>query len=289
MLKIAACATHDALLGEAPTNLRAELLAMTGHSFRRINRYIELAVFGALRCGHAAGGVAPDTALYLASDAPMLADCVKALKGVIADQRPPTPFEFMNISGNMAGFYIAQHLKMQGPQLAVHRSAASLECGLDLLALQSARHRRALLGYVEEGVWPLEEQRLRLDLPEHADMMESSHWFYLDQDCTAPLAVIEQVQRCVGSAALRQAAAETPADWSIRLGYRCDEDDLRVCRDVRADIPRPPAALPHSTATTALTLARFIENGGAAGLTQINRSDDGGYYVIRTRRTAKVA
>ena len=193
MLKIAAAFHHRAALGEAPSDLRTLLQAMTGQNLRRINRYLELALYGALHCGRTAGGVAPDTALYLASEAPMLVDCVRALRGVVSEQRPPTPFEFMNISGNMAGFYIAQHLKMLGPQLALHRRGAGFECALELLQLSSGAHRHALLGYVEEGVWPLAEQRLRLALTPDRVLVECSHWLYLDADCAQPLALIEVV------------------------------------------------------------------------------------------------
>ncbi|MGH8461355.1 MAG: hypothetical protein ACRESS_07095 [Stenotrophobium sp.] len=164
---------------------------MTGQNFRRINRFIELALIGAFRCRDAADGIAVDTALYLACDSPMLADSVKILQGIHNERRPPSPFEFMNISGNMAGYYIANHLGLTGPQLAVHRNRAGLEAALELLMLQSAQHRRALIGYVEEGVWPLAEQRARHELPTDAPLNECSHWFYFDQDCTTPLAVIE--------------------------------------------------------------------------------------------------
>ncbi len=226
MLKIAAAFHHRAPLGEAPTDLRTALQAMTGQNLRRINRFIELALFGALHCGRSAGGVAPDTALYLASEAPMLVDCVRALRGVVAEQRPPTPFEFMNISGNMAGFYIAQHLKMLGPQLALHRHGAGFECALELLQLGSGAHRHALLGYVEEGVWPLQEQRLRLALAPDRALVECSHWLYLDADCPRPLALIEvqpeahspeevmqRLRSVAAGAILIESAGDEPAPW----------------------------------------------------------------------------
>jgi hypothetical protein len=283
-LRIAAVSAHSRLLEDSPQDLRAELLEMTGQAFRRINRFIELAVYGALRCGREAGGVGGDTALYLASEAPMLADCVRALRGVIAEARPPTPFEFMNISGNMAGFYIAQHLRMRGPQLAVHRNSASLECALDLLQLQSARHRRALLGYVEEGVWPLTEQRLRLGLPATAELSESSHWFYLDADCAAPLGLIDAIERCSTLAQAQRALADAPAQWRVSIGHRCSEADVDALRAARPDAQMMETDGAYSTATTAMRLIGFLLRDSAPGLLQVNHSGDGGYYLLRTRR-----
>jgi hypothetical protein len=207
MLKLRAFgALHQELVPE-PLDLRVLLKAETGQNFRRINRFIELALLGACRCRQHAGEISGDTALYLACDSPMLADSVKILQGMELEGRAPSPFEFMNVSGNMAGYYIANHLGLSGPQLALHRNHESLEAALELLMLHSAQHRRALLGYVEEGVWPLSEQRVRLGLGADAPLYESSHWFYFDQDCATPIAQIEPAGHD-----LAQPAAQGPAD-----------------------------------------------------------------------------
>lgn len=190
MLKLKAAGSLHERLSDTPSDLRARLKEMTGQNFRRINRFIELALLGAFRCRDAASGIASDTALYLACDSPMLADSVKILQGIHNERRPPSPFEFMNISGNMAGYYVANQLGLNGPQLALHRNHAGLEAALELLMLQSAQHRRVLIGYVEEGVWPLPEQRARHGLAMDVSLFECSHWFYFDQDCPAPVAVI---------------------------------------------------------------------------------------------------
>src|SRR3546814_10058389 len=81
----------------------------------------------------------------------------------------------MSSSGNMAGFYIAHQLGIDGPQLAIARRHAGLEAALELLQLPTPTHRHALLGCVEEGVWPLAAQRQRVGLPKDAAMFETSH------------------------------------------------------------------------------------------------------------------
>jgi hypothetical protein len=212
MLKLKAAGSLHQLLDETPADLRAQLKQTTGQNFRRINRFIELALLGAFRCRDAAGSIAADTALYLACDSPMMADSVKILQGIHNERRPPSPFEFMNVSGNMAGYYVANQLSLNGPQLAVHRNHAALEAALELLMLQSAQHRHALIGYVEEGVWPLAEQRERLGLSADAALYECSHWFYFDQDCSAPLAVIERMDAALPMSATQ--GMETPSALS---------------------------------------------------------------------------
>ncbi|MEQ1439939.1 hypothetical protein AAG565_11280 [Fontimonas sp. SYSU GA230001] len=280
MLKIAAVYHHERLLTEVSADLRAELQALTGQAFRRINRFIELAIFGALHCGRSGGGVGADTALYLASEAPMLVDCVRALRGVVAEGRPPKPFEFMNISGNMAGFYIAQHLRMSGPQLATHRKGAALEAVCELLQLGSAHHRRALLGYVEEGVWPLNEQRVRLNLPADAPILECSHWFYVDADCVQPKALLRVAPRCARLDEAADVLRQLPAGWRVIAGHGCGDAELD--RLVAAGIAASglPAQRPYSTGETAGLIARFVERPDAPGLAHLSRGGDGGYYPV---------
>lgn len=197
MLRIAAAFAHREALTDTPRELRPLVQALTSRPPRRINRYIELALYGALHCNRNvsgnAVGVAPDTALYLACEAAMLVDCTGALRSNVVEGRPPTPFEFMNISGNMPGFYIAQQLHIQGPQLALHRHHSAFESALELLQLSSGAHRRALVGNVEEGVWPLAAQRQRLQPQADQPLHECSHWLYFDADCAQPLALLEML------------------------------------------------------------------------------------------------
>lgn len=280
MLRIAAAASHHTVLGDAPTDLRGPLQALSGQALRRINRYIELAVLGALQCRAASRGIAPDTALYLAAEAPMLADCIKALTSLIAQQRPPTPFEFMNISGNMAGFYIAQQLGILGPQLVVHRHGAGLQCALELLPLQGVRQRRSLIGYVEEGIWPLTDLRERLQLPAGRPLAECSHWLYLDADCEQPLALLDEVLRLtstdeVDACLARQAAATVRIGGSGLSEMECQRWNLR----------RDPASVEaHSTGAAAGALVNYALGGVTGDFLHIDRGGDGACCIIRATR-----
>src|SRR3546814_16251693 len=74
----------------------------------------------------------------------------------------------MNIAGNMAGFYIAQQIGIDGPQLAIARRHAGLEAALELLQLPTPTHRHALPGCFEAGVWQLEAPSQRVGLPKDA-------------------------------------------------------------------------------------------------------------------------
>jgi hypothetical protein len=283
VLKIRAAASLHEILTDTPTDLRARLKVMTGQNFRRINRFIELALIGAFLCRERAGMIAPDCALYLACDSSMLADSVKTLHGLLDERRPPSPFEFMNISGNMAGYYVGQQLGLNGPQLALHRNKASFEAALELLSLQSAQHRSVLIGYVEEGVWPLAEHHARLDdWPIDLPIAECSHWFYIDQNCAAPTAVIECCERYASMADAQQALNGLPADTQLSLGWGIAEEDApqwlsALNLKTRFD---PGAGRVYSTGLTAYALSRFIDGRAGECLLHLNRTDSGEYYAI---------
>jgi hypothetical protein len=286
MLKIAAVASEYSVLGELPIDLRARLRERHGVAVRRINRYIALALCGALRCRDSAGSIAPDAALYLACDLPMAAATAHVLRGIHDEGRAPSPFEFMNLVGNMAGFCIGEQLGLSGPQLSLARHGASLEAALELLALRSAPHRRALLGNVEEGVWPLAEHRNRLGLPEDTPLSECSHWLYLDADCAQPRALIESCVRYrdeeEAKLALRGISSETElvlGSGIPRARYAQWQHDLGL--EMRDDDDGPDV---HGLCGTARRLIRFVENSRGPKLLHLTKAGDGSVHALRARR-----
>ncbi|WP_051361851.1 hypothetical protein [Solimonas soli] len=280
MLKIAAASRHVARLADTPDDLRARLQGL-GVSVRRVNRFIELALLGAVQCRDDLGApLAADAALYLAAETPMLADCVKALRATLAEQRPPTPFEFMNISGNMAGFYIAQQLGVGGPQLAVSRRGDGLAAAFELLLPQHRRHRRALVGGVEEGVWPLHEQRARLGLAADAVLHESSHWFYVDADCARPRVIVEAPRRHADRAAVHAALSALPDDALLALHPDLDADALDLPRKLRL---APRAALPGQGAA-AEALHGYLAAPAQGPWFHLSRDGDGSWHVLAARK-----
>jgi hypothetical protein len=280
MLKIAAASRHAALLSDTPDDLRARLQAH-GINVRRINRFIELAVLGAVQCRAAYGAALPaDTALYLAAETPMLADCVKALRATLAEQRPPTPFEFMNISGNMAGFYVAQQLAIGGPQLAIARRGSGLEAACELLRIQHRSHRQALIGCVAEGVWPLAEQRARLGLVADTALYESSHWFYIDADCAAPRAIVEAPRTFADWDEVRAALASRRGEMLLALHPDLDRSALDTAS---APFVIVQDALP-TQAAAADALCHYLEADTQLPWVHLSCSSDGRWYWLAAHK-----
>ena len=286
VLKLVAHASFEQLISDAPQPLRAMVESETGKRFRRVNRYIELCLIGAARClRKLPTPPPPDTALYLCSDTGMLDQTASLMHRMQSRHGVPKPYEFMNLSGTMAAFQVAQHFTLTGPQLCLHGQHDSLEQALQLMFLRSSHHRRALVGVVEEGCWPLATHRQRLEY--NSESTEHSHWFYFDQDATAPMAVITHCEsgsdlkaviseadlakdRCRVSGSVRGRWRAPLADWGRRLHMEPIERDARISE---------------GSGLVSATLARFA-NGDidTDRLIHINQTDAEEFVATHMRR-----
>lgn len=293
MLKLAGLASVRLPLTDTPLDLRGPLREATGQSFRRINRFIQLALLGAARCvASLERPPPPDCALMIGTDSGMLADMSRVVTAMAAEQRVPTPFEFMNVSGAMAGFQVAQYLGLRGPQLTVHAVNASLEAALRLLSLRSAPQRQALVGFIEEGCWPLHEQRERLDWPQ-GGIEECSHWLYFDADAIAPLATLQWCRRYRDLEAL--AAALEPLDRStlVLAASRYSRNtvplnqwaaQLGISRLSGQDDP-----VAHSGGLPAAAIGQLLREHPGRGLLYLNQSGEKEFHATLLDATAATA
>ncbi len=283
MLKVAAVASLDLQAGETPAILGERVREACGKSVRRINRFIQLALIGAHDCV-GSRSLAADTAVYLATGQGNVADTAQMMRDILARGEAPMPFSFINVSSNMAGFYVAQGLELSGANLTVSRHDFSFEAAVQLAGVDLGDGGRALIGAVEECAWPLARHRERLGVAQGTPLSEGSHWLLIDQDEPAPLALIEWsegfVSREAALAALK--AAGLPRDTLLGTGWGIDEAErgewmralgLPDCFDYLS------GAGYHDT-LTALGLCRFIETHPAGRLLHINRGRDGRYQAL---------
>lgn len=165
---------------EPPFDIKSLLRAEGGPRLRRSNRITELALLGALRC--AQGMTLPEgCGLYLGSDQGSVGDTTSLLRQIVRDGLEPMPFDFINVSSNMAGYAVAQALGLPGSNCAVARNGGALDSALELALLELAAGTvpMALVGVVEECAWPLAEHRVRLGVGDDTALLEQSDWLLL--------------------------------------------------------------------------------------------------------------
>jgi hypothetical protein len=166
--------------------LAAELKPVCREHFRRVDRFIELALLGSGRCA-AGHRLVPDCGLYLGSGLGTMTSIIQSQEQLLRERELPTPFNFINTLGNSAGYYAAKNLGLTGQNLFISRRGASLPAALTAawLALELDVVRQALVGVVEEATLPLEEHRRRQGLPAGTAVAEGSHWLLLEKDAGA--------------------------------------------------------------------------------------------------------
>jgi hypothetical protein len=271
---------------EPPFDPRAQLRARAP-GMRRANRFAELAVLGAARC--AAGSVRPlgsETSVYLATGEGNVADTARMMRELIGEKQPPMPLAFINVSSNMAGFWVAHTLGLGAGNAAVSREDFPFEAALELAWLDVERYQvpMALVGGVDECAYPLAEHRQRMGLPPDSALDEVSSWLVVGAASdTRPLARLHWLHWFDGTDALQQFLREAPLPSPLRVagGTGMRDDELgRVIELTGADgrfeyLQGRGQAQTH----TAYGIAHFIASQ-KGGLLHLNQGNDGRYCVV---------
>lgn len=180
-LPVTAAYTLSLRAGDVAEDLAERVSSATGgQRFRRINRFIQLALIGAHECRNADGtDWAISQPIVIATGQGNIADTTQMLESVVGRGQPPMPFQFINLAGNMAGFYLAQSLGGEAANTTVSQLDFPAEAALQIAVEEYRRHGSALLGAVDELAWPLDAHRRRLGAAPGQAIGEGSHWLRL--------------------------------------------------------------------------------------------------------------
>ena len=230
--QIYAVGEHYHAVSEPLPELKAATQAATGKAFRRIGRFIQLALIGAARCV----GERPlpkETAVYFASGRGDLEVTLEIMTQLFRDGQTPKPLNFVNTVSNAACFYLAQHLGLHSRSNFVCSRHFALESVLELAALDLSLGvvDSALVGSVDIATAPLAQHRQRLGLPVDAHVGEGSHWLWLGPiDLRRPRAgELKAARRFVDREALLgwiRARDLPPTRCRIAAGQFVQADDL---------------------------------------------------------------
>ncbi len=153
----------------AHREIETEFEALWGGKFRKIGRFIKLALSAAaLTMKHAGLTKLPAarTGVFLGTGLGNLADLVPFVQSLYDGQSIPSPIQFANSVGNSGAFYIAQAYALEGPVLAICQDEVSFEAAVlnAALLLRAGEIDFALVGGLDVFVPPAAEQRARLGL-----------------------------------------------------------------------------------------------------------------------------
>lgn len=167
--------------GETLPSLEDRLRGVRREHFRRVDRFIELALVGSGECAGRAP-LAPDCGLYIASGLGPIGTNVIVQDAVSRDAKLPMPFNFVNTLGSSAGYYVGKNLGLDGQSIFVSRRGGSFAAVLACAAADFAAGfvSQMLVGAVEECLIPADRHHELVGLPPGAVTAEGSHWLLLE-------------------------------------------------------------------------------------------------------------
>ncbi len=244
----------SAFIGEANADanlLKEELRKYARENFRRVNRFILLALLGARKCVHERS-FAADTAVYLTTEHGNLGETAVVLDEIYAAHSLPKPFSFINTMSNTATFYLAQNLGTRGRNITVSSQRLSFERGIDLLTADFAAgaERSALIGGVD--VASLSGSGGEDRNGRGWRMVDGSGWFYVRPEREGACGVFRENRSFRdGATCLKwvRERGESPADM-VAFGASIGDDEAARWREALQ--PRRRVRLPRR-----LRLLRF--------------------------------
>jgi len=202
---VAECAAQPSLfetdVGGVPgPKLDARLTDLTGRRTRRMGRFMQLAVTGAVEAAAKSGLQLPPsrTGVFLATGLGNISDLFPFSHAVFGDPGfHVSAIQFANSVGNAGAFHIAQALSLHGPVLAVSQDEVSFEAALfqAVTLLDAGDLDLALVGAVDVVMPKVTDHLARMGLPPTAreKLGEGSAWWLLGKAGPNDFAVLEDV------------------------------------------------------------------------------------------------
>ena len=268
-------------------NLKTQIKELCGRSFRRTNHYIDLGILGANRCAaRSKQDLSPQCGVFIATEQGNVSDGIAINKQIFVDQEAPMPFQFINVSNNLAGFYVAQSLNLHSANITVSRRDFPFEAALEIASLdiQLANLDTCLVGGLDECSLPLDQHRQRMSVPVGTPLSEGSSWLYIGNSAQNAIAKYQLFSPLASYDEMINALSDIDFDSNFHLagGYRMDEEELRQISQTLGISQRYnylETARYHNT-NSAYGISAFIEQEKGAHLLHINKDYLNRYFVI---------
>ena len=183
MMRCSAVSHYYQRLEDDFPSIDARLMAVTRERYRRIDRFVQLALMGAAECARK-HTLKRDCGLYLSSGVGPIGSNVLVQDAIHRDSRMPMPFSFVNTLGSSACYHVVKELDIMGEAVMVARGGASFSTALTCAYadLASGVVSQVLVGAVEECVLPGERHKALLRLAPTSAAAEGTHWMLLERD-----------------------------------------------------------------------------------------------------------
>jgi hypothetical protein len=200
---VAECAAQTSLIsvdvgGVEGAKLDARLVELTGKRFRRLGRFMQLALTGAVEAATKSGLSLPParTGVFLATGLGNISDLMPFSHAVFGDPGfHVSAIQFANSVGNAGAFYIAQTLGLTGPVLAVSQDEVSFEAALlqAVTLLEGNDLDVALVGAVDVVMPNVRDHLARMGHAPDAPLKlsEGSAWWVLAKPAPSDFATLE--------------------------------------------------------------------------------------------------
>lgn len=202
---VAECAAQQSLIsvdvgGVAGPVLDARLIELTGKRFRKLGRFMQLALTGAVEAAAKSKLTLPPTrtGVFLATGLGNISDLMTFSHAVFGDPGYPlSAIQFANSVGNAGAFYIAQTLGLTGPVLAVSQDEVSFEAALlqAVTLIEAGDLEFALVGAVDVAMPNVKDHLARMGIAPDAplNISEGSAWWVVGRSAADDFATLEAV------------------------------------------------------------------------------------------------
>jgi len=268
-------------------NLKPHIKALCGRSFRRTNHYVDLGILGANRCAALSKQkVSPNCGVFIATGQGNVSDGISIDKQIFVEKEMPMPFQFINVSNNLAGFYVAQSLNLHSANITVSRRDFPFEVALEMasLDLQLSHLETCLVAGLDECSLPLNQHCQRMSLPIGTPLSEGSSWLHIGRSAKNAIAKYHLLSPLASYAELLSSLSRFKFDAQCYLagGYKMSDEELqRIGQSLHISqrYNYQENARYHNT-NSAYGICAFIQQQQGVHLLHINKDYDNRYFAV---------
>ena len=175
--------------------IKKELESKSEKKYRRINRYIILALAGVYNMPNIKN-INSDCALVIGTKNGCITETISMLDQVHNSSLLPMPFTFIASSTNMVNFYVAQSLNLNGSNFMISNRYSPFAIALDVgyFDIIDNKTKSALIGCVDEIAEPLDKFKQKIGV-ENKKIQEGSFWVKISSEKENAKAIIKKSKR----------------------------------------------------------------------------------------------